>query len=342
MAYDASYGLVVLFGGGGANISSFLNDTWMWDGNNWTQESQASSPPGREDATMAYDASYGQVVLFSGYDGSNFLSDTWTLQIGSFNFSSANVCLSGATPAPCTQQATFNYAVSSGTTIGSVNIFTQGAPNLDFIATPADSSTTLCTATTYDSDTVCTVDVTFAPLRPGQRLGAVVLTDGSGNPLATTYLSGNGVGPLVNFATVNAGAYTPSALTTLGTGFSYPAGVAVDASGNVFVADTSHGAVKEIVAAGGYTTVNTLSSGFNNPRGVAVDGSGNVFVADWSSSGVKEMVAVNGSIPASSPTILALGSGFDLPTGVAVDGSGDVFVADRGSNKVKEMVAVNG
>jgi len=55
--------------------------------------------------------------------------------------------------------------------------------------------------------------------------------------------------------------------------------VAVDGSGNVFVADTYNNAVKENLAAGGYTTVNTLGSGFSNPTGVAVDGSGNVFVA---------------------------------------------------------------
>jgi streptogramin lyase len=56
--------------------------------------------------------------------------------------------------------------------------------------------------------------------------------------------------------------------------------VAVDGSGNVFVADSGNNAVKEIVAAGGYITVNILGSGFSRPGGVAVDGGGNVFVAD--------------------------------------------------------------
>jgi len=68
-------------------------------------------------------------------------------------------------------------------------------------------------------------------------------------------------------------------ILTLGSGFSNPYGVAVDASGNIFVADYSNNAVKEILAAGGYTTVNTLGSGFAIPTGVAVDANGNVFVA---------------------------------------------------------------
>jgi hypothetical protein len=65
--------------------------------------------------------------------------------------------------------------------------------------------------------------------------------------------------------------------------------VAVDGSGNVFVADLGNNAVKEIVAAGGYTTVNTLRSGFNEPEGVAVDGSGNVFVADSNNEAVEKL-----------------------------------------------------
>jgi streptogramin lyase len=136
-----------------------------------------------------------------------------------------------------------------------------------------------------------------------------------------------------------AGAQTAQAggMVTLGSGFSYPYSVAVDGSGNVFVADAANNAVKEIVAAGGYTTVNTLGSGFSNPDGVAVDGSGNVFVADYGNNAVREIVAAGGYT-----TVNTLGSGFNYPLGVAVDGSGNVYVADTNSNAVKEIVEVGG
>src|ERR1700733_9776325 len=65
---------------------------------------------------------------------------------------------------------------------------------------------------------------------------------------------------------------------TLGSGFDSPSDVAVDFSGNLFVADSRNNAVKEILAAGGYTTVNTLAAAngnFSGPSGVAVDGHGN-------------------------------------------------------------------
>jgi streptogramin lyase len=77
--------------------------------------------------------------------------------------------------------------------------------------------------------------------------------------------------------------------------FSGPFGIAVDGSGNVFVADTWNSAVKEILAAGGYTTVKTLGSGLYRPYAVTVDGSGNVFVADTWNNAVKEMLASGGS-----------------------------------------------
>ena len=48
------------------------------------------------------------------------------------------------------------------------------------------------------------------------------------------------------------GCQSISCTVTVGAGFSQPNGVAVDASGNVFVADTGNGAIKEVVAAGGY------------------------------------------------------------------------------------------
>jgi sugar lactone lactonase YvrE len=153
-------------------------------------------------------------------------------------------------------------------------------------------------------------------------------------------------GPVYEIVAVNGSipASNPT-INALGSGFSAPEGIAVDGSGNVFVADTYNNAVKEIVAVNGVIpaspTIRTLGSGFNQPSGVALDGSGDVFVADSGNNLVKEMVAVNGSIPA-SPTINTLGGTLDGPSDVALDGSGDLFVIDYGDNTLKEIVAVNG
>lgn len=71
------------------------------------------------------------------------------------------------------------------------------------------------------------------------------------------------------------------AVRTLGSGFYGPWDVALDKSGNVFVADSYNNLVKEIVAVNGRIpaspTVKTLGSGFSLPTGLALDRSGNVY-----------------------------------------------------------------
>ena len=66
---------MVLFGG--INGSTYLGDTWTWDGTTWTKQSPATSPPARDLASMAYDPATGNMVLFGGCSGSGVLDDTW-------------------------------------------------------------------------------------------------------------------------------------------------------------------------------------------------------------------------------------------------------------------------
>lgn len=78
MAYDASTGTMVLFGG--LNITDVsLSDTWLWDGANWVEEFPAVSPPARSpyERGMIYDAATETVLLFGGAGVSGPLGDTW-------------------------------------------------------------------------------------------------------------------------------------------------------------------------------------------------------------------------------------------------------------------------
>ena len=218
------------------------------------------------------------------------------------NFGSVNVCPSGATtPAPCSKTLAVSFTVAASGTLGTPKVFTQGAPNLDF--KPASGST--CVGTVTEGAT-CSVNVTFTPIAPGQRKGGVQIVDGSGNVLANTYIYGTGAGPAI--------AFSPSPLTTLESGFAGSSGVAVDVSGNVYVADYRLKALYEILAVNGSIpanpTINILVRNPVSPVGVAVDGSGNVFFTDIEiENPVKGILAVNGSIPA-NPTVRALASGF--------------------------------
>ena len=119
----------------------------------------------------------------------------------------------------------------------------------------------------------------------------------------------------------------------IGSGFSQPSGIAIDASGNVYIADANNSAVEEIPF--GSTTPISIGSGFDYPTGVAVDAAGDVFVADQGNSSVFE-------IPAGGGTQVTLGSGFSAPDGVAVDASGNVYVTDEINQNVSEIPAGNG
>jgi len=243
-----------------------------------------------------------------------------TVISGTFDFGS-NTLVGSSTS---TQAVTLVF--TSDGTLNAIQVLTQGAPNLDFSLA---SGSTCTVGTAYHAGQSCIVNSTFAPTVPGHRMGAITLTDGNSNVLATEYLVGAGTGPLVSFL--------PGSQSTLGKSFNRPFDVAVDGNNNIFVADNGDNAVYEILAAGGYTKVNSLGSGFNGPYGIAVDGSGNVFVADTGNGAVKEILAAGGYT-----TVNTLGSGFVQPSGVAVDGSGNVFVIDRSITAVKEILAVGG
>jgi hypothetical protein len=76
MVYDESRGVVVLFGGRGANGP--LRDTWEWDGSQWQLRNELSNPSARCCHQMIYDSQRGKVVIFGGYDGQAlFHKDGW-------------------------------------------------------------------------------------------------------------------------------------------------------------------------------------------------------------------------------------------------------------------------
>jgi DNA-binding beta-propeller fold protein YncE len=212
---------------------------------------------------------------------------------------------------------TFNTAA----TLGSVSVLTQGATGLDFVYAGAETCTV---GTSYNASGSCTVNVTFKPMLAGTRYGAVVLLDGSGNAIGTSYLQGLGVGPQVNFL--------PGAETTVSTSTLYnPSGVVVDASGNVYIADYGNSRVlKETASANTYTESTVPTSSLSGPSGVAVDGSGNLYIADSANNRVlKETLSAGSYTESTVPT-----SALNWPSGIAVDGSGDVYIADTGNNRV--------
>jgi len=125
------------------------------------------------------------------------------------------------------------------------------------------------------------------------------------------------------------------AVTTLvSSGLSGPFGVAVDGTGNVYVADYGDNAIKEWSATNNVLTT-LVSSGLSMPVGVATDSAGNVYIADTGNNAIKEWT------PGNNTVITLVSSNLNSPQGVAVDGSGNVYIADTGNDAIKEWMPIN-
>ncbi|MBI2945238.1 MAG: hypothetical protein HYY25_13675 [Candidatus Wallbacteria bacterium] len=101
LAYDGTRKRVVLFGG------NLLNDTWEWDGTNWslrqagdTANPGTDRPPGRVDHALAYDGARKRVVLFGGYQSTNTSNDTWEWTGTSWSLRQADTASPGANQPP--------------------------------------------------------------------------------------------------------------------------------------------------------------------------------------------------------------------------------------------------
>ena len=151
--------------------------------------------------------------------------------------------------------------------------------------------------------------------------------------------------------------------------FNGPSGLALDASGNLFVADTNNSAIRKIAPNGAISTVAgngpagyngdgipAVAASLNVPQGVAVDPAGNLYIADTDNQRIRQ-VAPNGTISTFAGTGLATYSGDNvggtgitsssgdggpatkssvvLPTDVAADGSGNIYIADFGNSKIR-------
>jgi uncharacterized protein (TIGR03437 family) len=136
-----------------------------------------------------------------------------------------------------------------------------------------------------------------------------------------------------------------------------PFGVAVDAAGNLYIAEFGNNRVRKVAANGNISTIagngvsgfsgdkgQATSAQLNGPQGVAVDSAGNVFIADSGNNrvrmvaptGVITTVAGTGASGVSGDGGLAVNALVGNPVAVATDGVGNVYIAD-GSARVRKL-----
>jgi sugar lactone lactonase YvrE len=134
-------------------------------------------------------------------------------------------------------------------------------------------------------------------------------------------------------------------------------GIAVDSSGNVYVADGDKHKIRKITSTGEVTTfagsgvdasidgIGTAAS-FNYPSGLAIDSIGDVYVADTGNNKIRKITptGVVSTLAGSGVQGLVDGIGtsarFNLPKGVVVDSAGNLYVADPYNNKIRKITII--
>jgi len=269
--------------------------------------------------------------VFVDATGNIFIADTDNNRIRVVNTGSVQITIAGvAIPAGDIQTVAGAYYQSEG---GTACVYSGdgGAATAAFICFPANVFVDA-------SENIYIADTNNQVIREVAPNGTIQTVAGNG----TAGYLGDG------------GAATSAELQ-------YPNDIFVDASGNIFIADTDNFVIRDVTAGNIETVIgnNTLAySGdgglavnaeLNYPGGVTVDGSGDIFISDTESSVIREVVAASGNIQTVAgdgtsctlPTAacgdggLAASAQFSNPNGVSLDTSGNIFIADTEDNRIR-------
>ena len=137
-----------------------------------------------------------------------------------------------------------------------------------------------------------------------------------------------------------------------------PRGVAVDGSGNVYIADLSNNRIRKVDGSGNISTIaGTGTQGYsgdggaataarlNWPQQVAVDGTGNVYIADTGNQRIRKVdgagnistFAGTGTEGYSGDGGAATAARLNSPQEVALDNAGNVYIADTGNDRIRKV-----
>jgi trimeric autotransporter adhesin len=196
-----------------------------------------------------------------------------------------------------------------------------------------------------------------------------VATDAAGNVYISdmgnsTVRIVNTLGIISNYAGNGTAGYTGNGGNANLAQLNNPVGIALDAAGNLYIADALNNVIRKVEAGTQFMTTYAGSGAQGNsgdggpaamakmyaPSSVAVDVSGNVYIADQLNNTIRKVSAAtglisnfagNGAAGNSGDGGLAVAAGLRYPSSVSVDGAGNVYIADQGNYNIR-MVTTDG
>ena len=302
-----------------------------------TPDMAAASPICVQNSDQSVDCSVAVAALPSAA-GQRSAALTVSLPSGSWENAAANLELGGtvtgsvlvidnaatSTSGTTTPLAPATFAMLQGITPAGVAL--DGLANL--YAMDA-SKGTIVESIQGESGVVLSNTLPVSPAQIAVDQQGDVFAVGSGTP-SIEELAVSGAGAPATFTTLSI-AYTPIS------GTASPQAIAVDKTGNLFVADKQGGqsntAVYRLaISAGSVLAQSTVATGFSNPVSLAADGSGNIYVADRGADAVYKLTP-NATGAYTQSTLLTS----VIPVSVAVDPAGDVYVQDESTASVLEI-----
>jgi gliding motility-associated-like protein len=232
------------------------------------------------------------------------------------------------TPSPLTVYTVTAYnAGGSNSTTLTIEVKDNAVPNAPDADPPIIS---------YETPKTYNINQTITPLVPTSS-GSPVPVEEFGQTLT---LSGSG----------DNGSSNGDALTS---SFSNPSGVAVDAAGNTYVADSDNNIIRKISPTGvtttfagsgspGFADGNGAVASFQGPGGIVIDAFGNLYVADSKNHRIRKITPA-GDVSTLAGKFTGAGDGtgtaasFNTPQGIAIDAAGNLYVADTFNNLIRKI-----
>lgn len=293
---------------------------------------------------------YNAVTGVMTFSGSNLLANTTNINLNDFN-----LILNKNDNIFAITQDSAAYFITNQTSTGFQLSLTGGNKLNASTLLASNNAFTLSVAAGWDNGVGAAFNINSQsiaisnapqniPLNPASnqvlpRTNAIISVDNNGN----IYIADSSAGTIEKIASGNQSAGTKADINTL---YAYGstqtatlavpnAGIAIDHSGNLFIADPVNNRIDELKSG---KTLATLSisaaaqnganpTSLNQPAAIALDGNANLYIADSANKTIEIAKASNNY--ASFTTFIPASAGLTDPTALAIDSKGDLFVYDQ-------------